>query len=445
MSFDSRVTVTVSLDGASVGKQSFGIPLMLVKPKTGTTDFVITGVSTGTKTFTVAGDHVADFAVDSSFRVYASTGNDGVYTVHSATLDITHTDIVVHETIPSATVDGGICNAFGGDLYREYGDAAEVTADTAQFANTTDAAFINTAFSQSPHPKKIAVGLWGASFASPYAALAKIFEQYSDFYGLTLGPGWVDTDNVSASSPDATSAAAWAEANDRLFVGQTSHADCPGVSYSAPGTESMARAKARSLLRSTIWYHPTDTEPLAWGLLCNRCAYSPDVTATTWSYATVSGVTEQTYTTTQQSKMDGKNGNYYTTFYGVACSGKGKLGRGTFIDLLITADWTSARIKEAIAEAFVRMSNLGTKYPYDDNGFAAVAGLAENVLKRGEAIKHYQEGGTGVFYNSYADTPEADIADRIFRFKFGGRPAGAIEEADITGYVSISFQPPAES
>lgn len=69
------------------------------------TEFAITGVNTGTKTFTVAGDHDD---ITGYIGVIGSTGNDRCYTVVSATFDTDHTDIVVTEDIASAVVDGGI-------------------------------------------------------------------------------------------------------------------------------------------------------------------------------------------------------------------------------------------------------------------------------------------------------------------------------------------------
>jgi hypothetical protein len=71
-------------------------------------DFDIINVNTGTKTFTIDGDHVALFEVDAVVRVMDSTANDGKYTVASCSLVAGDTEIVVNETIPSATIDGVI-------------------------------------------------------------------------------------------------------------------------------------------------------------------------------------------------------------------------------------------------------------------------------------------------------------------------------------------------
>lgn len=72
--------------------------------------FYIVGVSTGSKTFTVDGDHRADFPTGSQAFVNNSTGNNGVYTVTGTAYDAasTATTITVSEAIASATANGRV-------------------------------------------------------------------------------------------------------------------------------------------------------------------------------------------------------------------------------------------------------------------------------------------------------------------------------------------------
>lgn len=78
--------------------------------------FPITAVNTGAKTLTIAGNHAAAFGMGDTLTVFRSTGNDGDYTVATSTFDTDHTDIVVVEAVPDATVDGGLGNATTGDI-----------------------------------------------------------------------------------------------------------------------------------------------------------------------------------------------------------------------------------------------------------------------------------------------------------------------------------------
>lgn len=69
----------------------------------------ITAVNPATKKITIAGNHAAAInaaVADNQVRVNGSTGNDALYTFVSATDVDATTEIVVAETLPSATADG---------------------------------------------------------------------------------------------------------------------------------------------------------------------------------------------------------------------------------------------------------------------------------------------------------------------------------------------------
>lgn len=78
-----------------VNYEAFGIP----------TFYHIIGIDQGTNTITVNGD---DSAITGAIEVVGSTGDDGTYTIVSATFDTDHTDIVVSESIPNPTADGWV-------------------------------------------------------------------------------------------------------------------------------------------------------------------------------------------------------------------------------------------------------------------------------------------------------------------------------------------------
>lgn len=71
-------------------------------------NYAITAVDTDNKKFTVSGDQTADFSADDLIRIKGSTGNDGTYTVVTATLVSSNTEIVVSETVSDSTIDGSI-------------------------------------------------------------------------------------------------------------------------------------------------------------------------------------------------------------------------------------------------------------------------------------------------------------------------------------------------
>jgi len=70
--------------------------------------YAVTAVSTGSKQFTISGNHASDFTSLTTVRVNGSTDNDKLYTLVSANDSGVNTLIVVSEALTSATVDGNI-------------------------------------------------------------------------------------------------------------------------------------------------------------------------------------------------------------------------------------------------------------------------------------------------------------------------------------------------
>ena len=63
-------------------------------------------VNTGTKTFTVSGNITASCVPGQTISIRGSTGNDGIYTVVSATYSSPNTAVVVSQTVANSTGDG---------------------------------------------------------------------------------------------------------------------------------------------------------------------------------------------------------------------------------------------------------------------------------------------------------------------------------------------------
>lgn len=68
----------------------------------------VTGIVQGTKTITISGDWTDYIGEGDTIDMEDSTGNDGAYTVVSATENAGSTDIVTSQALPDATVDGDV-------------------------------------------------------------------------------------------------------------------------------------------------------------------------------------------------------------------------------------------------------------------------------------------------------------------------------------------------
>lgn len=162
-------------------------------------DYTITAVTTGTKTFKIAGDHTADFPVGRLIPVIGGA-NQEVYTVVSATLNAGNTDIVVAETIPSAVVAGVITIAE---------DFETATDGQVEYASLTD---------ENGHRLLITNGVdtprtWDGNLASMFADWAPNFTDFVTCRTLAvfnehLFLGYIET---STEEPQLV---AWSAAGD---------------------------------------------------------------------------------------------------------------------------------------------------------------------------------------------------------------------------------------
>jgi len=76
----------------------------------------VVNVTQGSKLFHISGDWASRFVAGRSISIAGSTGNDGTYTVVTATYDVgdDETDVEVAEAIPSATADGTLYDSYDG-------------------------------------------------------------------------------------------------------------------------------------------------------------------------------------------------------------------------------------------------------------------------------------------------------------------------------------------
>jgi len=65
-------------------------------------------VDTANKSLTIIGDFVADFGAGDRIEIAGSTGNDGIYTIESATLSDSNTVVSLSESLSSDIADGTI-------------------------------------------------------------------------------------------------------------------------------------------------------------------------------------------------------------------------------------------------------------------------------------------------------------------------------------------------
>lgn len=256
--------------------------------------------------------------------------------------------------------------------------------------------------------------------------LSAVVAESPDWYGLCI---------ESRDALQIERAAAWTESAGRLFVAQTSDSDV----ITAAMSDVVSTLAGLSYRRTLGIYHANDAQYADAALLGLKLAADPDEITTFWKYATLAGIAVDDLTSTQRDNVLGKGGNVYLPFFGQASIANGYMVDGNPADLLITIDWVTARISEAIAQRFLSASNANDKIPYTDAGIQIFASIVRKVLVVGEGIGHFTPDTSEVTAPLASAVTSADKANRILRISFVTEAAGAIESVRINGSVVVDL------
>ena len=308
------------------------------------------------------------------------------------------------------------------ELIRYYASANEAAQDTDLNASAQTA--VAAGFSQDPHPAKVGV----AKVA--YISLATDLDALKAF-----DDSWYGLDLFSRAQADIEAAAAWAEANEKLFCPQTSDA---ALLAGTPANVGL-NLQAASYDRTGLSYHSDDAEHLAFALLCHRLAINPDEKSTIWAYAQLAGITVDSVNSTQKTNILAASANLYIPFKGQPAYWPGTLASGRYFDQRTTADWFKARTEERLAQLLIDATNRGEKVPYDNDGIGMVANQISAQLSEGERLKHFRADSSTLQIPVISDIPQATIQSRKLTISGQTVLAGAIQEitANITVLVTL--------
>lgn len=270
-----------------------------------------------------------------------------------------------------------------------------------------------TFFSQEPRPPILAIVR--VAYATLGADLDEVRAENDSWYGLDL---------QSRVKVDILAAALWTEANEKLFLGQTSDAD---VLAATPGNV-METLKGLAYKRTACIYHATDTANAALAWFTKKLAADPDVQVTMWKAATLSGITPDVITDTEKTNVLDENGNVYLTMGGIGGTGEGTLADGNFIDTRISKDWFKARLQERTTQLVLDLSNTNRKIAYDSEGIATVENILRSQAQTGERLKHFRADATTYQIPLLEDIDPADITARELTLGATVILAGAIQK-----------------
>ena len=247
-----------------------------------------------------------------------------------------------------------------------------------------------------------------------------------DWYGLTTAINATPATNLVIMS----AASAWAQANGKIYIAQSLE---PTV-LTATAANDLATLAAKNNSRTAYVWHHSNAELEAVGWMAYTFWADPDERATNWAYKPLSGISTKPVplTTTQQGNITGQYGNCFVKFGGSGKAGMGITTTNRKIDLIVTADWLEARLRETYIQLLADVAAANDKIGINDKELQLFVNAGQKILDQGVRVKHLLEGSTSISVPKRADMPAADITGRIVRVTASGIATGAAEVVVVT-------------
>lgn len=320
------------------------------------------------------------------------------------------------------------------------GLAAAVTADTDEaitatvVGDTLEITWISTVGSV-----ELLTNLqWGA--ISPLAAasavandLDAILDEDSAWYGLVL------TERVKQTQLDA---AAWTEANDKLFITATNEAEVLNPSVT---TDLISVLKNTRYYRTAVLYHTNATTEYPDAAWAGR-VFTIHPGAETWALKSLASVTPSPLTSTQKQTVVNKGGNTFEFYQEqIALTNPGMVAAGEWIDVIRFRDW----LKDTIQVNMTQMMINRDKVPYTDAGIQLCVNNLRKSLQEGQNVggiapdeldaNNNTVPGFVITYPRSLELAPSIKASRVLSLGFTARLAGAIHVVEITGALAYEL------
>ena len=279
---------------------------------------------------------------------------------------------------------------------------------------------------------------WGT--ISPLAAgtataddLTAILDEDSNWYGLVM------VERVKQTQMDA---AAWTEANNKLFITATNEAE---VLNPALATDLISVLKNTRYYRTAVLFHTnalTEYPDAAWA----GRVFTIQPGGETWALKSLASVTPSPLTSTQKQTVVNKGGNTFEFYQAqIALTNPGKVAAGEWIDVIRFRDW----LKDTIQVNMTQMMINRDKVPYTDGGIQLSVSNLRKSLQEGQNVggiapDELDAAGTTVpgfviTYPRSTDLAPSIKASRVLSLGFTARLAGAIHVVEITGALAYEL------
>jgi hypothetical protein len=239
---------------------------------------------------------------------------------------------------------------------------------------------------------------------------------------------WYGLITLHNSAALIAAAAAWVEANEKLYIAGT--LDSPVATTADSGATDIAHTlKSSSYARTAVFFHPANDEFADAAEIARWFPIDPG--GDDWRLKSLAGVETKTYSETMITNLTDKHCNWYADLGGAnVVQGEGKVAANEYIDVIRFRDWYTARLQERITNLLIGAE----KIPFTDAGIAVIEASIKGLNKEG-----IRAGGIApdpeptVIVPLAADVSTADKTARWLRgVSTTWELAGAIHKLSVT-------------
>lgn len=247
---------------------------------------------------------------------------------------------------------------------------------------------------------------------------------------LESGADWYALVTVHKSTAIVTAAAAWVEANEKLYPVQSVQTAIPNTVL-AGATDIAAAEKTLAHARTGVLYDPDNGVFLDAALLGRLLPLTPG--SETWALKTLAGVPARSYTGTQLTNLKAKLGGWYYALWGRNVTQQGKVAAGEYFDTIRGRDALKVDMQSGVFLALA----AADKVAFTDAGAQIVGQEIDASLKRFVRRGFLVEGTLSVTLPRVATISANDkLARKYSGIKFSAQLAGAIHMVDIAGVLT---------
>lgn len=248
---------------------------------------------------------------------------------------------------------------------------------------------------------------------------------------LNDNPGWYALCTLYNSSAYVLAAAAWVEANGKVYIPDLNESASVTVSQSS-GSDCLKALQTAAYSRTMGTYHPSPVNFMAAAWLGRVLPDDPG--SETWNDKTLAGVNAVPLTTTNRKNLTDRSANsYQAVFVGFNKTFRGTCADGEFFDTIRGLDFF---VDDASKSIYTVIAN-SEKVPYEDTGIALIEGALRAAVKRSIAATIIAAGTDTYVVPLASSVSDSDRANRVLNgLQFAFRLSGAIQDVNVTGNVT---------